>query len=178
MGYDCSGSVRVHLEVPVEKETEVMRSGIVDFLNHTFHTDIFRYLVPVPAVIYALAICVIGWIFVKRCERSGLSAYHALGCSLWGVMGGMLAEKLAEAGNQLLVSDVAGDKLQKLGQQSNIFTSDKNSDAVDFGEVVIVAVKPQQFDSVVVDFEQIKSSDTIIISVLAGTPKMNTSNLP
>lgn len=70
-----------------------MRPRIVDFFNRTFQTDIFVYVVPVPALMYVLAICVVAWIFVKRCEKSRLSAYHALGCALWGVVSGMIGTR-------------------------------------------------------------------------------------
>jgi phosphatidylglycerol:prolipoprotein diacylglycerol transferase len=70
-----------------------MRPLIVDFFNRTFQTNVFGYLVPVPAVMYVLAICAVGWIFVKRCEKSDLSAYHALSCALWSVVGGMLGAR-------------------------------------------------------------------------------------
>jgi len=87
-----------------------------------------------------------------------------------GVMGRMLADRFAAARHELLVSDVQDERLKKAGRNRRIEVTKNNVEVVQFGEVVFVAVKPQQFDSVVGELAGISSGKKILVSVLAGTP--------
>lgn len=71
-----------------------MRPRIVESLNVTFDTNIFSYLIPDPAFVYAVAIAVCAFIFVRRSREDGLSRYHALGGIIWGTLGGMIGARL------------------------------------------------------------------------------------
>lgn len=87
-----------------------------------------------------------------------------------GVMGSLLAQRLASGDNEVMVSDVDEKKLDVLGKEKGISTTKKNTDAVAFGDVVFMAVKPQQFDLIVNDLKGMKGTDKTLVSVLAGTP--------
>lgn len=70
-----------------------MRPRIVDSLNKIFDTEIWGYIVPSPVLMYVLAMLAVTVVFVQRCHRSGLSRYHALGFSLWAIIGGMIGAR-------------------------------------------------------------------------------------
>ncbi|MBI5471580.1 MAG: prolipoprotein diacylglyceryl transferase [Ignavibacteriae bacterium] len=70
-----------------------MRPRIVEALNGVFDTTIFAFLIPDPAFVYALAIGVCAWLFVRRTKEAGLSQYHALGGVIWGVIGGFVGAR-------------------------------------------------------------------------------------
>ncbi len=86
-----------------------MRPRIVEYLNHAFGTEIFTWLVPVPSVVYALAVLTILVLFVRRSRAAGLSLYHALGAAIWGGIGGFLGARLLYLGLRFdrVVSDPA-----------------------------------------------------------------------
>lgn len=71
-----------------------MRPRIVDFLNSTFNTSIFHYVIPIGTIVYVLAMIVVMWVFVKRCEKSNLSTYHALGASIYAMLCGIFGARL------------------------------------------------------------------------------------
>ncbi|MBX2991523.1 MAG: prolipoprotein diacylglyceryl transferase [Bacteroidetes bacterium] len=71
-----------------------MRPRIVENLNATFDTNIFSYLVPDPAFMYAVAIAVCAVIVVRRSSEDGLSRYHALGGVIWGTVGGLIGARV------------------------------------------------------------------------------------
>jgi len=71
-----------------------MRARIVESLNGSFGGDLFTWLVPDPAFLYALAIGVLLWVFVTRAKSEELSRYHALGAAIWGTIGGLLGARI------------------------------------------------------------------------------------
>ena len=87
-----------------------------------------------------------------------------------GVMGSLLAGRLAAGGNKVMISDVDEKKLDAIGTGKGIATVQSNTEAVAFGEALFLAVKPQQFDLIVDDLKGIKGTAKILVSVLAGTP--------
>lgn len=71
-----------------------MRPRIVDALNAAFHSEVPGALVPTPAVVYAIAMLAVLVVFVQRCERAGLSRYHAVGAGLWTMIGGLVGARV------------------------------------------------------------------------------------
>lgn len=71
-----------------------MRPQIVDYLNQAFGTNLFNWLVPSPAFMYALAMLVGLLVFVKRSQRRKLSSYHALGAAIFAMIGGLIGARL------------------------------------------------------------------------------------
>jgi phosphatidylglycerol:prolipoprotein diacylglycerol transferase len=71
-----------------------VRPKIVDWLNTTLGTSALGWLVPSPAVVYGFAALVVMVLFVKRCRSARLLPYHALGASIWGLIGGLVGARL------------------------------------------------------------------------------------
>lgn len=71
-----------------------MRPRIIDNLEKATGSHFLALLVPSPLVMNVLAMLVVVWVFVKRTDRTGLSAYHTLGMSLWAIAGGLLGARL------------------------------------------------------------------------------------
>jgi len=71
-----------------------MRERITAFLETTFNTNIFSYLVPEGIILHVLAMLVVMWMMVKRCEQRGLSAYHILGASIYSMIGGLIGVRV------------------------------------------------------------------------------------
>jgi phosphatidylglycerol:prolipoprotein diacylglycerol transferase len=71
-----------------------VRPRLVAFLNETFGTQVFDWLVPVPAVMYALAMLAVLLVFVRRSRAAGLLQYHALGSAIWAMVGGLVGARL------------------------------------------------------------------------------------
>ena len=71
-----------------------MRPRIIESLNDTFGTDIFSWIIPDPAFVYALAIAVCAFVFVRRTKQAGLAQYHALGAIIWGALGGLAGARI------------------------------------------------------------------------------------
>jgi phosphatidylglycerol:prolipoprotein diacylglycerol transferase len=71
-----------------------VRPRIVEALNRYFHTEVFGFLVPDPAVVYAVMLGLGILLFVRRCERSGLDWEHATGSALWASLAALLGARL------------------------------------------------------------------------------------
>ncbi len=87
-----------------------------------------------------------------------------------GVMGRMLANSFTAAKHEISVSDICGEKLNFATSNRRIHVAKNNVEVVQLSEVVFLAIKPQQFDSVVDDLAGILTEKKILVSVLAGTP--------
>lgn len=71
-----------------------MRPLIVDWLNRVFHTSAFAWLVPAPAVMYAVALTAGLLVFMNRARKDSIPRYHAAGAVLSAMLGGMLGTRL------------------------------------------------------------------------------------
>ncbi len=71
-----------------------MRPRIVNYLNETFGTALFAWLVPDPAAIYALTMLVGLVVFVRRSRSDGLSQMHALSAAIWAMLGGLAGARV------------------------------------------------------------------------------------
>ncbi len=71
-----------------------MRPHIVETLNAWSGTELFGWLVPDPAFVYALAMAVVGLVFVRRVEKDGLDPVHALGAAIWAIIGGLIGARV------------------------------------------------------------------------------------
>ena len=76
-------------------------------------------------------------------------------------------------GHRIMVSDVSPQRLDLLRQQYKVKTTSDNSEAFAFGDVVVLAVKPQQMSEVL---EELRTSHIelrtkkLVISIAAGIP--------
>jgi len=71
-----------------------VRPKIVDWLNATLGTSVFSWLVPSQTVVYLIAMLVVMVVFVRRCRDVGLLRYHALGATIWALIGGLIGARL------------------------------------------------------------------------------------
>ncbi len=71
--------------------------------------------------------------------------------------------------DSILVSDLSHERRQLLAEQYSIRTTHSNREVIDYSDVVVLAIKPQVFDSVARDFSGIVVSEPpLVISILAG----------
>lgn len=90
-----------------------------------------------------------------------------------GVMGEALLSCLLSKGmfapDSILVSDLSHERRQLLTEQYDIQTTHSNRDAISYGDVVVLAIKPQVFDAVAKDLAGATTADPpLLISILAG----------
>lgn len=74
--------------------------------------------------------------------------------------------------NEVLVSDRANDRRSWLTEHYGIQTTADNQ-TVAVAKVLLLAIKPQVFEAVVADFQQIQHADDsrpLVVSILAGVP--------
>ena len=90
-----------------------------------------------------------------------------------GVMGEALLSCLLSQGmyapESILVADLSHERRQLLAEQYSIQTTHSNREAIEYGDTVILAIKPQVFDIVTRDFAGLTLSDPpLVVSILAG----------
>jgi phosphatidylglycerol:prolipoprotein diacylglycerol transferase len=71
-----------------------MRPRIVDFLNQWFHTGVFNYLIPNPAVVYVVMFGVGAMLFLKRCKKISSDTYHAKGIAIWASVAALIGARV------------------------------------------------------------------------------------
>lgn len=71
-----------------------MRPTIVEFLNQTFGINIFQWIVPYPALIYAVTMLVCLIVYVKRCKQICVNEFHALGAAVTAMICGLVGARL------------------------------------------------------------------------------------
>lgn len=90
-----------------------------------------------------------------------------------GVMGEALLSCLLSKGmyipDSILVSDLSHERRQLLAEQYSIRTTHSNREVIEYSDIIVLAIKPQVFDSVARDFSGVVISDPpLVISILAG----------
>ncbi|EKV03097.1 pyrroline-5-carboxylate reductase [Leptolyngbya sp. PCC 7375] len=90
-----------------------------------------------------------------------------------GVMGeallSCLLSKRMYTPDAILVSDLSHERRQLLTEQYDIRTTHSNLEVIEHSDVIVLATKPQVFDSVARDFSRIVVSESpLVISILAG----------
>jgi phosphatidylglycerol:prolipoprotein diacylglycerol transferase len=71
-----------------------MRPTVVEFLNQTSGINIFQWIVPYPALIYAVAMLVCLIVYVKRCKQTNINEFHALGAAVTAMICGLVGARL------------------------------------------------------------------------------------
>ena len=91
-----------------------------------------------------------------------------------GNMAGALIKGLlhahACAPEQIFATDVNEERLTGLSTEYGIRTSTSNHEAAAWGDVVILATKPQVFDRLLSQIENSLRPDSLVISIAAGVP--------
>jgi phosphatidylglycerol:prolipoprotein diacylglycerol transferase len=71
-----------------------LRPVVIEYLNNSFNTDIFFWLIPNSLSIYIFAFIIVLIIFVNRSKTIGLSKSHAFWSAIWAIVFGLIGAKL------------------------------------------------------------------------------------
>ncbi len=71
-----------------------MRPRLIDLFGNYISPALAKYIVPTGTTVYVLAMLVVMYVYVKRCERTGLSGYHALGTCIYALIGGLSGARI------------------------------------------------------------------------------------
>jgi len=71
-----------------------MRPRLIDFFADYLGESLASYLVPTGTTMYVLAMLIVMYVYVKRCQWIGLSAYHALGTAIYAMIGGLAGARI------------------------------------------------------------------------------------
>ena len=91
-----------------------------------------------------------------------------------GNMAGALIKGLLHSGTvtpaQILASDVREERLAELAAEHGIATTKDNAELAAFADVVVLAVKPQVIDKVMVPIGRALRPEALVVSIAAGVP--------
>lgn len=68
----------------------------------------------------------------------------------------------------LMAADVRLSRLEEIHRQHGVRTSTENREAARFGQILVLAVKPQQIEGVLHEIRSILTPDHVVISIAAG----------
>ena len=83
------------------------------------------------------------------------------------MLSAMLAKGLA-SGADVMVSDVAPARREYLAKKHGVGVTSDNREALQWGDVVILAVKPQQLNEVMVGLSGGLKAEQLVLSIIAG----------
>jgi pyrroline-5-carboxylate reductase len=87
-----------------------------------------------------------------------------------GTIGEILAERFTKEGHNVLAYDVRADRLKKMAEAHGLTPVENNAAVIEAAEIVVVAVKPQAFSSLMEEIRGVRLESALFISVLAGVP--------
>ncbi|OGQ84210.1 MAG: pyrroline-5-carboxylate reductase [Deltaproteobacteria bacterium RIFCSPLOWO2_12_FULL_60_19] len=91
-----------------------------------------------------------------------------------GKIGSAIARGMIRAGladrDQLMVSDVSQALLKSIATELQVKVTSSNAKVCDFGDIVILAVKPQIIDAVLKEIAKPVGKGKLVVSVAAGVP--------
>ncbi|HEX9297025.1 MAG TPA: NAD(P)-binding domain-containing protein, partial [Polyangiaceae bacterium] len=91
-----------------------------------------------------------------------------------GNMAGALIKGLLHSGtvtaDQILASDVRDERLAELADEHGIATTKDNAKLAAWADVVVLAVKPQVIDKVIVAIGKAITPRALVVSIAAGVP--------
>jgi len=87
--------------------------------------------------------------------------------------GGNMAEALvkgmtSQGMKDIIVSDIKEDRLRYLSEHYNVKTTTSNTDVITSSDIIILAVKPQNMDTVLDEISPFITEDKLIVSIAAG----------
>ncbi|NQT82667.1 pyrroline-5-carboxylate reductase [bacterium] len=85
-----------------------------------------------------------------------------------GTIGEIFAERLSKEGHELFAYDVRDERLKEITNRYGLRKAASNAALIESSEVIVVAVKPQVFPSVVKEMKEATPENRLFISVLAG----------
>jgi pyrroline-5-carboxylate reductase len=91
-----------------------------------------------------------------------------------GNMAGALIKGLLHSGtvgpSQIQASDVREERLAELAEDHGIGTTNDNGKLAAWSDIVVIAVKPQVIDKILVSVARMLRPDALVISIAAGVP--------
>jgi pyrroline-5-carboxylate reductase len=85
-----------------------------------------------------------------------------------GTIGEILAEGLNKEGHKLFAYDIRSERLQEVADRCDLRKAPSNVALIEWSEVVVVAVKPQTFESLMQEISDASFDGKVFVSVLAG----------
>lgn len=88
-----------------------------------------------------------------------------------GKMGEAILSGLINRGfnkNEIFISEIFQDRLNYIKEKYNILGSNRNIDALNFGDVIITAVKPQNLKDLSEELKDYEFNEKILLSIMAG----------
>ncbi len=85
-----------------------------------------------------------------------------------GTIGEIFAERLGKEGHKLFAYDIRPERLEKIAESYAVRKAPSNAALIEWSEVVVIAVKPQAFLSLVEEMKNANLDGKVFISVLAG----------
>jgi pyrroline-5-carboxylate reductase len=83
------------------------------------------------------------------------------------MLAGILARKLSPP-QDISVSDIDDNRRKHLGQKYGLTVTSDNHQAATQGQVVVMAVKPQNLESVAAELKGLFESEQLVLSIIAG----------
>ena len=84
-----------------------------------------------------------------------------------GIVAAAVAEKLYQP-EEIIVSDPAADRRRLLAETFGVEVTQDNRQVAGESERIVLAVKPQVFDEVVVDLADVVTGEKLVVSIMAG----------
>lgn len=85
-----------------------------------------------------------------------------------GTIGEIFAERLGREGHKLFAYDILAERLEEVAESYGVRKAPSNVALIEWSEVVVIAVKPQAFLSLVEEMKNANLDGKLFISVLAG----------
>ncbi len=79
-----------------------------------------------------------------------------------------LISEFKERSADIIVSDISSPRRKVLEERHHVLTTDSNVEAVKKTRIIILAVKPKDIDSVLLEIAQVLDERKLIISIAAG----------
>jgi len=86
------------------------------------------------------------------------------------IVNAALKAGFAAAPGDIAVSDVAAARRQHLASTYNVSVTVSNVEAARRGEIIVLAVKPQEFDSIAPELRGELDTSQVVLSIMAGVP--------
>jgi len=83
------------------------------------------------------------------------------------MMGGIISSGMVEA-TDVMATDIFQAALDRISEEFGVHTSTNNRDAVEFADIIFLAVKPQFLAKVVDGIKDMDFSDKLVVSIAAG----------